>query len=337
MLPITASFLTLLPLVASFSSTPGCKSNPIYNGTVKLSVSRPEGEREFYLHVPQGFSNNQSIPLILVFHGWLVDSCENIASCKTGDCDLTEESDQLGFILVRACGYRRSWNAGNCCSPANELHLDDNAFALAIISLLSATLCIDTTKIWSAGFSNGAMLSEVFACNQWDTFSAVASVSGVVEISPGGMSGEQKCNDTYSKGPRSISVLNVHGTADLIVPWCGSIFDGYPSIPFDFWTWSQRNQCHGGPVQTFSQGHYSNQVYQNCTGGSQIELVKNEGGGHEWPQDSTFDTTTYILSFFQRVSGWKPWAPIVQSLQFNDPAATHSEDNSKPFDCDLKA
>jgi len=289
----------------------GCGTKPIYNGTVKLSVNRPEGDREFYLHVPQGFSNNQSIPLILVFHGWLVDSCESIATCKTGDCDLTAESDELGFVLVRACGYHRSWNAGQCCSPANILGIDDNAFALAVIALLSETLCIDSSKIWAAGFSNGAMLSEVFICNQWNTFSAAASVSGVVEISPGGMSGDEKCNTTYLTGPRSMSVLNVHGTADLVVPWNGDIFLGYPSIPYDFRNWAERNKCRGAPVQTFNKGPYSNEVYQNCTGNSQIELVKNEGGGHEWPQDSNFDTTTYILSFFQRVSGWKPWGSII--------------------------
>jgi len=310
---VTLGLILSPTLVSSVPSKPsggsaGCGKAPPYNGTVKLSVQRPEGEREFYVHVPAGFTNNETIPLIIAFHGWLVDTCEYIATCKEGDCGLTDFSDSQGFVLIRACGYQRSWNAGECCSPANVLNLDDGAFAQAMISLMQEQFCIDSTKIFSIGFSNGAMLSEVFMCSMWNVFSAAVSVSGVIEIIPGGSQGEEKCNATYMNGPRDMSVLNVHGTLDPIVPWDGDFLLGYPAIPYAFNQWALRNECHGSPKQTFSTGAYSNQVYQNCTGTSQIELVKVQGGGHWWPRDSNFDTTAYLLQFLQRVSGWKPWS-----------------------------
>jgi len=283
-----------------------CGQMSPYNGTVKLSVNRPEGTREFYVHVPAGYNNTEPIPLIMAYHGWL-NHCENLANCKDGTCGLAAAADAQGFILVYACGWNHSWNAGTCCAPANILGINDHKFSLAIIALLQAGLCIDPDRVFAAGFSNGAMLSEVFICNQWNVFSAAASVSGVVEISPGGSSGLAKCNQDYQSSPRNMSVLNIHGNADPVVPWDGDPLLGYPAIPDDFSNWAQRNKCTGPPVQTFKKGPYSNQVYQNCSGNAQVELVKHDLGGHMWPQDQYFDSTQYLLEFFQRISGWVPW------------------------------
>jgi len=143
-------------------------------------------------------------------------------------------------------------------------------------------------------------MSEVLACQVADLFRAVAGVSGVVEMEPGNAEGEQACDTAYASLNKPVSVLHVHGNADVVVPWDGNPVLGFPPVPDDFVAWSTRNKCQGDPVNTFTKGAYSNQVYQSCNGGTTIELVKNEGGGHEWPSDADFDSTTYIWQYFQK-------------------------------------
>ena len=54
------------------------------------------------------------------------------------------------------------WNAGTCCLQPTTV--DDVAFTRAIVSALveqQQRLNLDPTRIWVAGFSNGAMMAEV--------------------------------------------------------------------------------------------------------------------------------------------------------------------------------
>src|SRR4051812_17011422 len=114
------------------------------------------------------------------------------------------------------------------------------------------------------------MFAETLACEASDLFSAVTSVSGVVELEPGNDGGLAACTSDYSKFNRSVSVLLIHGDGDLVVPWTGDAILGFPPVPTDFSDWSERNLCVGDPVQTFSSPPISNQVYQNCSRSTQI-------------------------------------------------------------------
>jgi len=242
---------------------------------------------------------------LLAFHGWTL-SCTNIGLCSDWSCDLSSHAEDKGYIFVSVCGYGRSFNAGKCCAPANVMNLDDVGLARALVSQLSSQLCIDESKVWAAGFSNGAMMSEVLACQASDVFSAVASVAGVVELSPGGSTGLQECAQAYQATGVPASVLMVHGSDDPVVPWIGNFFVGYPSIPDNLAHWVSLNGCTDHGTQTYSNDDYTNTIYKKCTNGTQVELLENSGGGHTWPQHSDFDTTEYLLGFFARVSGWTP-------------------------------
>ena len=69
-----------------------------------------------------------------------------------------------------------------CCPPANTLEIPDVQFARDVVGNLSKQLCLDPARIFSTGFSNGAMLSQRIACEASDLFVASASCSGVVEL-----------------------------------------------------------------------------------------------------------------------------------------------------------
>jgi len=189
-----------------------------------------------------------------------------------------------------------AWNAGTCClRPFTSI--DDVEFTRLIVSDMIANFRINTSRIFVSGFSNGAMMAEILSCECSDIFAASASVSGTVELLPGNKAGEAKCDSDYQQFDGRTSTLNIHGTLDPLVPWPGDPFLGFPPVLVDFADWATRNGCQGDPVSTWSKGPFSNQIFQNCSLGTTVELVKNIGGGHEWPMTKDFDTTDYVWQF----------------------------------------
>jgi len=302
-------FCCLLLLVGAAMAAPsaGCGQASPYAGLSEQSMQFDGYDRDFYINIPPKYDLSTPLPLLVAFHGWTL-SCTDIGLCSDAFCDLGTHANEMGYVFVSMCGYGSSFNAGVCCAPANVLGLDDVGLVRQLVETLSSQLCIDTDKVWAAGFSNGAMFSERLACEASDVFTAVASVAGCVEIGSGGSSGLASCAASYkSNSNAATSVLMVHGTLDPVVPWIGDIFVGYPSVSTNLASWVSLNGCQGQGEQTYSNGDYSNTLYNECSNGQQVELLENSGGGHTWPQHSDFDTTEYLLGFFQRVSGWQPW------------------------------
>jgi len=263
-------------------------------GENKFTLQRPEGVRTFYVYVPKSYLNStDDFPVVFSFHG-LGDTCENFGHA-TGFIDLSETRN---FLFVYPCGSRglmgNAWNAGTCCFT----DVDDLGFTRAMVSFLQTNFRVDAKRVFTSGFSNGAMFSEVLACRAADLFKSAASVSGVVEMTPGNAQGLQACTAAFGAFNKSISVLNVHGNADWTVPFTGDAILGFPDIPSDMSAWAERNGCTNSTVQTLNKKPFTNTVWNECRSNVTVELVKNDGGGHEWPETANFDTTTYILQFF---------------------------------------
>jgi len=271
--------------------------------------------RDYYVHVPKNYDNSKPVPLHVTFHGL------NAPCIKSGGTYniLKDEAEKRGYILVAPCGSSSllgvGYNAGTCCGFNKNSKVDEFAFVREVIDDVSSKLCVDPEKIWASGFSNGAMLSEVLACKMGDVFKAVTSVSGVVELRPGNEGGLQACDDAVNGTAKRAAVLNVHGNADPVVPWQSDPVLGFPGIPKDMQAWADRSGCKTDPVTIFEQGKYTIQRWSDCMDGKHMDLVKVAGGGHAWPHDADFDTTTYLHDFFYNASGMPldhmssaPWA-----------------------------
>jgi poly(3-hydroxybutyrate) depolymerase len=88
----------------------------------------------------------------------------------------------------------------------------DIAFARGMLEQLNAGLCIDQDRIFSTGFSYGAMMSVAVGCEMGDVFRAIAPMSG---------SRESGCNDLKSD---ALAFWGAHGNADVdILPEEGRI------------------------------------------------------------------------------------------------------------------
>lgn len=297
----TAAMTALRRVKAAQASDPaaGLRGQP---GEYQYELPRPEGNRTFWVWVPNSY-NGSAVPLVFTFHG-LGDECYRFGHA-TG---MVDKAEAEGFILVYPCGtpggffgVETAWNAGRCCMEGSPI--DDIAFARDMVNFMTTNWAIDSARVFSTGFSNGAFMTETLLCNSSDVFMGGASVSGTVVVLPGNDGGLAACDASYAANAAYRPWLHIHGNLDFVVPWDGDKILGFPNIPEDFARWAQRNKCTGSPVNTFTNGPYSNQVYESCAvAGQTVELVKNNGGTHEWPSDQYFDTATYIWNFLSKIN-----------------------------------
>jgi len=232
-------------------------------------------ERSYRLHVPSGYRSARrlALPVIFVFHG-----SNASASVIERETSFDARADSLGFFVVYPEGERRAWNIGECCHQAFRDHLDEAAFVTNIIGQLRDDFHVDTTRIYSTGYSDGATLSYMLACRIPHTLAAVAGISGTL-FTP-----EPRC-----ALPRPVPVMIVHGTADRSIPYQG-IKGGPPngggvhfnrSAPGVTSFWVQHDRCASAP-ESVQHGNVVRVRYE-CPKSAEVLFYTIRGGAHGWP------------------------------------------------------
>jgi polyhydroxybutyrate depolymerase len=211
-------------------------------------------ERQYILDLPENY--DPSTPYRLVF-GW---------HARGGDANGIAEGGFLGgsyygleelangtAIFVAPNGIDMGWaNTGG----------RDLAFARAMLAFFEANLCIDTTRVFSTGFSYGGMMSNALGCGAADLFRAIAPMSGAL------YSG---CDQA---GTEPVAVWMSHGVDDDIVP----LEDGKSALD-EFLT---RNGCS---AQTTPVEPSPCVAYQGCAEGAPVTYCEWDGG-HQTPSFS---------------------------------------------------
>ena len=238
-------------------------------------------DREFVVHVPTSASGDNA--LVIDLHGF-TESPDR----QDGRSDMRAKADAEGFVVVQPRGQGTSWNAGACCGSASG---DDVAFLRAIVDEIAAETCIDRTRVYVTGMSNGGFLAHRVACEASDFVAAIAPVAGVLGID------EADCTPT-----RPVPVMHFHGTADIIVPYGGSVFLSYPSVDDTIAFWRSLNECEADSTITYDEGNTECATWA-CGGGTATTLCTTSGFGHNWPDGgSNIDATDAMWTFFQRHS-----------------------------------
>ena len=181
-------------------------------------------------------------------------------------------ADAEGFLVVYPNGLDQSWNAGLCCGRSATLGVDDVGFTRAVIEDLSARGCIDPSRVYATGMSNGGFFSHRLACEAADVIAAVAPVAGVLALDPA------TCTPS-----RPISILHLHGTGDPLVRYDGGGLADSPSVESSIAGWLDRNGCTGEPTVTFQNGSATCETTDDCDGEASVTLCTIEGAGHCWP------------------------------------------------------
>jgi len=239
-----------------------------------------DGTERWYLLTTPESGVDQPLPLLLDFHG-LSEGAEVHARMTSFDALAKERK----FVVVypNGTGALASWQVDAANNP-------DLAFVDRLLDTLEGELCIDTSRVYASGLSNGAMFSSTLACQRSDRIAAIAPVAGI----------------QYQAGcqtDRPVPIIAFHGTKDPILLFNGGLGElgglfsgafsasdvvlpepdldgeGYPAAVRE---WATHNGCEPRPSDTRPVTGVMLRTY-DCPFDGPVEFYVVEGGGHAWP------------------------------------------------------
>lgn len=227
--------------------------------------------RNYIVYTPTGFSAQEQLPLVMVLHGF-TQTAQNIMDVS----NFNAIANANHFVAVYPNGVGNAWNT-NSGFPGGST-ANDIGFLTQLVHEMRNLYNIDTTRVYSCGFSAGGYMSHRLACESNICLAAIASVSGT-------MSDAAYNNCTPWK---HIPVLQIHGTSDLVVFYNGGL--GSKSVNDVINFWANNNGCPNTAtvtnlpdVNTSDGSTVQRFTYQPCTDQTRVELLKVNSGGHQWP------------------------------------------------------
>ncbi len=307
------------PVPSSGCSSPGAASSEAAAAVTeqRQDITVDGVARWYLLTTPLPHPDAGPLPVVVDLHG--------LAEGAVLHADTTQfspEAQRDGFIVVfpEGTGSPVSWDI----APGTKAHPNhDIDFMNAMLDALEAHQCVDTSRIYATGLSDGALFTSLLACTMAGRFAAFAPVAGAVMPSP--------CDPG-----RRVPILAFHGTADPILFFNGGVGTatlnhvlgqgpapttttpppvnlhgkGYPA---NVKAWARKDGCSLRPTDTKVAAHVILRRYR-CPPGAAVEFYIVLGGGHAWPGSkvsaalasitgpSTFeiDATDIIWQFFRQ-------------------------------------
>lgn len=275
----------------------GCGEAARAPGVTTETLTTADGVREYRLAIPEGYTGRKPRPLVLNFHG-LGSNAEQQALYS----ELEEKGPARNYVVItpQGSGGLRFWNVlPELASP------DDVGFTSALIDDASASLCIDTRRIYATGMSNGGGMSAYLGCNLGAELAAIAPVAGV-NLLFGPCTSKER-----------VPVIAFHGQQDGIVPYYGGplgvlLLQDRPLPPVldAVAQWADRDGCKSKPKTKMVSDHVLLTDYSRCNARTDVQLYSVSDGGHTWPGSipvgplgettTEINATDLILDFFDK-------------------------------------
>jgi|GEM_PF-455971 len=255
------------------------------------SITHDLRKRTYLLYVPEVYDGVIPLPLVVGLHGGSGTALGHMQMSQ-----LNRAAHDHGFFAVYPDGATliQTWNGGNCCGKAVENGIDDVGFIRKLIETLVGDYAIDHKRVYTSGFSNGAIMSHRLACEAADLFAAVAPLSGGINL--GG-------DFTVCAPSRPVPIIMFHGTTDENYPIEGGVGDGlsgvdfypvvHPTKPDTLSDWLAMNNAAEPGTVTYQKGDATCTTYDGdapvvmCIVDPQSPLSDGEkvydGGGHAYP------------------------------------------------------
>lgn len=232
--------------------------------------------RSYLVYVPDSYNPDMPAPLLFNFHGFGGNSNQQLDYA-----DMRPIADTAGFILVYPQGSLffgiPHWSVGSWTGLSTA---DDVGFTEAMIDALSEEYSIDSTRIYSCGFSNGGYFSFVLACELSDRIAAVGSVGGVMSTQT-----YDACMPVHP-----VPVISIHGTDDGVVAYNGgNPFNSHSvEVMLDYWV--NQNGLNPEVIETempdINSSDNSTVTYQRWESDDDCATVEHyrvNNGSHSWP------------------------------------------------------
>jgi polyhydroxybutyrate depolymerase len=233
---------------------------------------------QYFLFVPSSYDGNP-VPLVMEFHG-----LGSNGSQQNGLSAYSALAIQEGFAVVSPTGVaneagQNSWELAQFDVEGR----DDVQMASDLIDAVSAVVCIDQSRVFATGLSNGGYFSALLACRLADRVAATFSVAAI--------SHPEDCSPS-----RPIAMGAVHGTADLVVPYGGGesslvttdeareeFADFFAQVmPEETAEFAADFGC-STVTDTEVGSDVELRTHTGCERGVEVRFYTVEGGGHTWP------------------------------------------------------
>jgi polyhydroxybutyrate depolymerase len=240
-------------------------------------------------------------PLVVDIHG-LAEGA--VIHAQTSQFGVLGQKDGFVVVFPNGTGSPVQWN-----TSTRAKHNPDLDFLAAMLNQVEASQCIDTSRVYADGFSDGAFMVSTVACTMSNRFAAIAAVSGLQLPTP--------CRTT-----RRVPILAFHGTADPILFFNGGIGtatlnqalgrggsggsttttttqpaklhgSGYPAT---VQAWAVKDGCNRRSTDSKVASQIILRTY-SCPTGTAVKFFIVLGGGHAWPGSKFSQAISSITGF----------------------------------------
>lgn len=251
--------------VASAAGSPsaGCGKAAVKSGRVTLEIA--SGERHFTVRLPAISDVATPLPVVFAFHpfGATPDEMESLIGLAAA------WPQALGVYpegLPRTAPWSPEMSQTGWQISPGELGDRDLELFDRMVEWVENNACVDTSRLYAIGHSNGAFFSHLLGCRRPNRLAAIAPAAGGI----------------FCKPAKPVPIILNHGAADQAVP--------YEAATDAVKVWAAANGCEAAPPPESSGCH----AQKGC-GTNDVVLCRHEGR-HGYDSDFTEDA----VEFFER-------------------------------------
>jgi polyhydroxybutyrate depolymerase len=283
----------MLTVAQSFSGSGDYSFIPTSTAPEGSSVVELAGERPAELLLPESYSPDAAIPLLINLHGYT-----GTGASQSAYTYLQEAAYKKGLAYIAPTGSEDSfgstyWNATSACCDFNNSGVDDVAYIDSLIEKASTAANIDAKRIYLFGHSNGHFMSYAYLCSGTKKIAAIAGLAGAMDPDPA----------LCKAAPNNI--LHIHGEKDGTILYSGGALFGnpYTSAAATVGQWQKINKCNSGKKISLDllasiEGGDTSLSQFTCAAGS-LEFWSISQGVHTPALDIDFanSITDWLLQF----------------------------------------
>lgn len=239
-------------------ATPAASPCTGRSGTSRVSFASGGKARSALVHMPRGRGGR--LPLVLALHG-----AYGTGAFMERYSGLSKLADRSGFAVAYPDSDGPRWKISAAEAPVDVEFLD------TLIDRLVESGCVDENRVSVVGVSNGGGMAARLACEADERLAGLVSVAG-------GYSSLPRC-----QARRPLSVLEIHGTADPVVPYYGRAGTRAGDVVGWLTRWVARDGCRPSVRRSAPARNVVRLDWGPCRAGTAVAHLRLIGGTHAWP------------------------------------------------------
>lgn len=227
----------------------------------------------YHLRMPDGWDGETALPVLIFYHGH-----RGNGRTILGSGGLVTDFSANGYILVAPNGARSGEDGPQSYPARDGSPRNDVAFTLAVLDDLETRVAVDRARIYASGFSAGGSMAWLLACEAGEELAGMVSVAGALRVP----------NSTECAGLEGLPILQVHGFADLQVPFEGRVIrDWHQGSLWDSLGYAlEQNACRTHPDRVDIGEAFRLRIWDESCDGAPVQLAVHDGG-HGLPRGWT--------------------------------------------------